>query len=169
MKLYEIRKEIEDALIQDDEHFDPATERIAKAVVNPARLELLKVAFEEKLEGCACVIKNLRAESDALCVEIKRLQARKAAVDNNARGLREYVRFQLDAVKLRKLDAGIHKFRIQRNSFPSVQILDQSRIDQEYLKVSIDVDKKAIGENFKETGEVIPGTEITVESHLRVS
>ena len=157
MKLYEIRREIEETLIQDDEHF------------NPAKLESLKVAFEEKLEGCACAIKNLRAESDALCAEIKRLQARKAAVDNNARGLREYVRFQLEAVNLRKLNAGIHKFRIQRNSFPSIKILDQSLIDQAYLKVEVSVDRKAIGENFKETGEVIPGTEISVESHLRVS
>ena len=157
MKLYEIRREIEEALIQDDEHFDPS------------KLESLKVAFEEKLEGCAAVIKNLRAESDALCAEIKRLQARKAAVDNNARGLREYVRFQLEAVNLRKLNAGIHNFRIQRNSFPSIKILDQSLIDQAYLKVEVSVDRKAIGENFKETGEVIPGTEITVESHLRVS
>ena len=157
MKLYEIRREIEEALIQDDEHF------------NPAKLESLKVAFEEKLEGCACVIKNLRAESDALCAEIKRLQARKAAVDNNARGLREYVRFQLEAVNLRKLNAGIHKFRIQRNSVPSVTVLDQSLIEKEYLKVEVSVDRKAIGENFKETGEVIPGTDISVESHLRVS
>ena len=157
MKLYEIRREIEEALIQDDEHF------------NPAKLESLKIEFEAKLEGCACVIKNLRAESDALCAEIKRLQARKAAVDNNARGLREYVKFQLEAVKLRKLDAGIHKFRIQRNSFPSIKILDQSLIEKEYLKIEVNVDKKAIGENFKETGEVLPGTEITVESHLRVS
>ena len=156
MKLYEIRRDIEEALVQDDEF-------------NPAKLESLKVKFEAKLEGCAAVIKNLRAESDALCAEIKRLQARKAAVDNNARGLREYVRFQLEAVNIKKLDAGIHKFRIQRNSFPSIKILDQSLIDQEYLKVDVSVDRKAIGENFKETGEVLPGTEITAESHLRVS
>lgn len=157
MKLYEIRREIEEALIQDDKAFDPH------------KLESLKIEFEAKLEGCAAVIKNLKAESDALCAEIKRLQARKAAVDNNARGLREYVRFQLEAVNLRKLNAGIHKFRIQRNSFPSVTVLDQSLIEKEYLKVEVSVDRKAIGENFKETGEVIPGTEISVESHLRVS
>lgn len=157
MKLYEIRRDIEAALIQDEEAFDPR------------KLESLKIEFEAKLEACACVIKNLRAESDALCAEIKRLQARKAAVDNNARGLREYVRFQLEAVNIKKLDAGIHKFRIRRNSFPSIKILDQSLIEKEYLKVEVSVDRKAIGENFKETGEVIPGTEITVESHLRVS
>ena len=157
MKLYEISKDIEAALVQEDEDFDSA------------KLEALKVDFEAKLEGCACVIKNLRAESDALNAEIKRLQARKAAVDNNARGLREYVKFQLERVKIRKLNAGIHKFGIQRNSFPSVAILDQDLIEKEYLKVEVNVDRKAIGENFKDTGEILPGTEILLESHLRVT
>ena len=157
MKLYEISREIEDALLQDEEAF------------NPAQLESLKVEFEAKLEGCACVIKNLRAESEALCSEIKRLQARKAAIDNNARGLREYVKFQLERVNIKRLNAGIHKFRIQRNSQPSVSILDASLIHDDYKRIKVEIDRKAIGDNFRETGEIPPGTDIHVDSHLRVS
>ena len=157
MKLYEISREIEEALIQDDAAFDPAT------------LQALKVEFEAKLEGCAAAIKNLRAESDAVNAEIKRLQARKAAIDNNARGLREYVRTYLERVKIRKIHAGIHKFLIQRNSQPSVAVIDQDLIDPQYLNVEIKTDCKAIAANFKKTGEEIPGTKISVGSHLRVN
>ena len=39
MKLYEISREIEEALVQDDEAFDPA------------KLQALKVEFEAKLEA----------------------------------------------------------------------------------------------------------------------
>ena len=115
------------------------------------------------------MIKHLRADSGAVASEIKRLQARKAAVDNNARGLREYIKAQLDAVKIRKLNAGIHKFSIQKNSQPSVEVIDQDLINRQYLKVEVNADKQAISDNFKETGEEIPGTKIHVGSHLRVS
>ena len=157
MKLYKLGRQIEDALIQDDEAF------------NPAALENLKLEFEAKLEGCGAVIKNLRGESDALNAEIKRLQARKAAVDNNARGLREYVKAQLERVKIRKLATGVHKFTIQRNSQPSVAIVDFDRLDPEYKDVTITPNRKAIVDNFRETGEIPPGTDIRVDSHLRVT
>lgn len=157
MKLYEISREIEDALIQDDGAFDPS------------KLESLKIEFESKLEGCACVIKNLRSESDALNAEIKRLQARKAAVDNNARGLREYVRFQLERVKVQRLAAGIHKFRIQKNSQPSVEVIDINKLDDDFINFEVTAKCQAIAAHFKETGEELPGVKVSVGSHLRVS
>ena len=156
-KLYEIREEIEEALVMDDEEFDPAV------------FNALKLKFEDKLEGCAGVIKNLNAESASLAAEIKNLQGRKNAVDNNVHGLKQYVKRQIERINAKKIDAGIHKFRIQRNSAPSVEVLDQRQIDEDYLKVTVEVDKRAIANNFKDTGEEVEGTRISVGTHLRVS
>ena len=75
----------------------------------------------------------------------------------------------LDAMKIWKRNTGIHKFSIQKNSQPSVEVIDQDLVDPRYLKVEVNVDKQAISDNFKETGEELPGVKVSVGSHLRVS
>jgi len=159
LKLYEIRRELEECLImtEDAPHFDPE------------RFRALKLAFEDKLEGCAMAIKNLEATEKAVRGHIKTLQAKAAALKNNAQGIRQYVKFHMEHTTTEKLNAGTHRFSIQRNSTPNVEVVDQGLVDPKYLKVDVKVDCKAIAEHFTETAEELPGTKITVGSHLRVS
>ena len=160
MKLYKIRQELEDVLVYDEEG----------QTFDCNRFDSLKLEFEDKLEGCAAVMKNLRAESDAVDDEIKRLQKRKSAIDNNIAQLKNYVKFELDKLNITKIDAGIHKFRIQRNSQPTVQVLNIVLVPKEFKETVVEVNPKKsdMAKHFKDTGEELPGTFITQNTHLRV-
>ena len=160
MKLYKIRQELEDVLVYDEEG----------QTFDSDRFESLKIEFEDKLEGCAAVMKNLRAESEAVGAEINRLQKRKSAIDNNLTQLKNYVKFELDKLNIKKIIAGIHKFRIQRNSQPTVEVLDVALVPEEFKERVIEVNPKKsdMAKHFKDTGEELPGTFITQNTHLRV-
>lgn len=159
LKLYEIRRELEECLImtEDDPHFDPE------------RFRGLQLAFEEKLEGCAMAIKNLEATERAVRAHIKTLQAKAAALKNNAQGIREYVKFHMEHTTTAKLNAGTHRFSVQQNSRPTVEIIDETKLDPEWIKIERKPKASAIADNFIETGEEPTGTRIHYDTHLRVS
>lgn len=159
MKLYEIRHEIETALLTpEDEHF------------NPQRIEELNMVFDDKVESCVAVIKNLKSDADQIDAEIKRLQARKAAVENNRKGLSEYIKAEMERLGKDKVKAGVHQARIA-NSPVSAIITDADRVSLEFKETHTEtrIDKKAIIQHFKETGEILKGVEMKQATHLRVS
>ena len=159
LKLYEISEELEECLItsEDDPHWDPE------------RFRNLKLAFEAKLDGCAKAIKNLEATEKAIRAHVKTQTAKAAALKNNAAALREYVRVHMERNRIKKLDAGTHRFSVRKNSRPTVEIIDESIIGDEWKKIETKVNTTAIAENFTETGEEPKGTQITVKNHLRLS
>lgn len=159
LKLYELSSELEAALImtEDNPTFDPE------------RFRALELAFEDKLEGCAKAIKNLEATEKAVRDHIKTQQAKAAALKNNAKGIREYVKRHLERNKIQRLYANTHKFSVQDNTTPTVTIIDETKLDPEWLKIERKPKVKAIADNFLETGEEPDGTEISVGTHLRLS
>ena len=138
--------------------------------INPARIEELQLAFDDKVESCVAVIKNLKSDADQIDTEIKRLQARKAAVENNRRGLSEYVKAEMEQLGKQKVKAGVHQARIA-NSPASAIVVDADRVSLEFKETITEhrIDKKAIIAHFKETGEILKGVEVIQNTHLRVS
>ena len=133
MKLYEIREEIETALLTpEDEHF------------SPHRIDELNMAFDAKVENCVAVIKNLNS-----------------AADQSA---------EMERIGKQKVKIGIHQARIA-NSPVSAIVFDPDRVSLEFKEnqTITRIDKKAIIAHFKETGEILKGTEIVQGTHLRVS
>lgn len=159
LKLYELSAEIEECLIttEDDPHWDPE------------RFRNLKLAFEEKLDGCAKVIKNLEATAKAIRDHVKTQSARAAAIGNNAKALREYVKTHMERNRIKKLDAGTHRFSVRQNSRPSIEVTDEAIVPEEYRTLEVKIKRDAIAENFLETGEEPKGVKIEVKSHLRLS
>lgn len=159
LKLYELSAEIEECLIttEDDPHWDPE------------RFRALKLAFEDKLEGCAKAIKNLEATEKAIRAHVKTQTAHAAAIANNAKALREYVKTHMERNRIKKLDAGTHRFSVQDNSRPTIEVIDEAIVPEEYRTLEIKIKRDAIAENFLETGEEPTGTKIEVRSHLRLS
>ena len=128
------------------------------------------MAFNDKVESCVAVIKNLKSDADQIDAEIKRLQARKAAVENNQRGLSEYVKAEMERLGKQKVKAGVHQARIA-NSPVSAIVFDSDSVSSEFKETITEtrINKKAIIAHFKETGEILKGTEIVQGTHLRVS
>ena len=160
MSVYEIPDTINEALDLTDEEGEHDSSSVDKQ----------QFTFEKKLEYYARKIKNLTAESKALDDEIKTLTQRRITVDNKATRLKAFVQQQLESLNIRKIDAGIHAFRIQKNSAASVTITDKDALPAEWKETVTreTVKTTALGKWFLETGELIPGTDIRRGSHLRI-
>ncbi len=154
MKLYDIAEIYENLENIDDE------------VAVAAAMDAVDAALEEKLESTAKVIRNLEAEADGLEVEEKRLKARKMAVKNRIADIKGYVQGNLEAMGKDKVTSGIFKWSIQANA-PSVNILDESLIPDDYWKIERKPMKTEIKKAI-ESGELTEGVELVRTKSLRL-
>ncbi len=154
MKLYDIAEIYENLENIDDE------------VAVAAAMDAVDAALEEKLESTAKVIRNLEAEAEALEAEEKRLKARKMAVKNRIADIKGYVQENLEAMGKDKVTSGIFKWSIQANA-PSVNILDESLIPDDYWKIERKPMKTEIKKAI-EAGELTEGVELVRTKSLRL-
>lgn len=154
MKLYDIAEIYENLENIDDE------------VAVAAAMDSVDAALEEKLESTAKVIRNLEAEAEALEAEEKRLKARKTAVRNRIADIKGYVKENLEAMGKDKVTSGIFKWSIQANA-PSVNILDESLIPDDYWKIERKPMKTEIKKAI-ESGELTEGVELVRTKSLRL-
>lgn len=154
MKLYDIAEIYENLENIDDE------------VAVAAAMDSVDAALEEKLESTAKVIRNLEAEADGLEAEEKRLKARKMAVRNRIADIKGYVQQNLEAMGKDKVTSGIFKWSIQANA-PSVNILDESLIPDDYWKIERKPMKTEIKKAI-EAGELTEGVELVRTKSLRL-
>lgn len=102
--------------------------------------------------------------------QIKRLQDLKRVEQNKLDRYKDYVKNSMEILGIEKIETGVGKLQIV-NSPISVDILDKSKIPDEYKEVvtEVKVDKKKIADNFKETGEIVEGVRInTNNTNLRI-
>lgn len=154
MKLYDIAEIYENLENIDDD------------VAVATAMDAVDAALEEKLESTAKVIRNLEAEAEALEAEEKRLKARKMAVKNRIADIKGYVQQNLEAMGKDKVTSGIFKWSIQANA-PSVNILDESLIPDDYWKIERKPMKTEIKKAI-EAGELTEGAELVRTKSLRL-
>jgi len=113
-----------------------------------------------KSEQIAKMILSL--ESNIACCddEIKRLSSKKKAYENKVEWLKSYLLQSLKDAQMDKIKGEVCNIAIRQNPI-SIRILSQSEIPPEFLvQHAPTVDKVAITQHFKETGEIVSGTEI---------
>ena len=171
-KLYEIRADIQEALnprISEDDALNDEMENPATPEQIRDNLTALGLEFDEKLENCLAYCKNLKAEEDAIADEIRRLTARKKALQNKQASIKEYTLAEIEATERMGITAGIHKGTIAK-SRDAVVVLDEHAVPDRFVEIITKVDKREILDWYKRTGEIVAGTEIeTDRRHLRVS
>ena len=158
--LYDIRTRIMELATQDElneeESFE--LERLITQELNTKSINI--IGF----------VRNAEANISAIDNEIERLTLLKNKNNNTLSRFKEYVKDNMTALQLEKIQTSIGTLRVQKNPI-SVEIVDEEQIPIEYKKEKtvVSVDKTAIKNNFKETGEIIPGTRIiTGKTSLRV-
>lgn len=162
MRLYELT----DAYVSLLNEYDEAQTDEDRACII-AQIEEVEQDIATKGENYARLIKNATADSDALADEIKRLQAKKAASDNFVKRLKENLMFAMGIAGATEIKTTIGKWYIQKNP-PKVTITDEMMVPARFLIEQPPViDKKAILAEFKQTGEVLNGIEITREDSVR--
>lgn len=132
------------------------------------RLEQLTSDINVKAENYARYIANLKGEVTMIDGEIKRLTAMKKSRTNTIDEMKSLLLGAMQNMGTRKIETSIGKWSIQRNSIPTVEVLDEKAIPKEFLIPQPDkVDTATIRDWFKKTGEIVDGVNVYVGEGLR--
>nr|DAS52461.1 MAG TPA: resistance protein [Caudoviricetes sp.] len=130
-------------------------------------MEAIEADFEDKADGYAKVIRMLEADEDGLEAEIKRLQARKSAVNGNKGRIKDALEKAMRQTGKTKFKTLLFSFGIQKNP-PSVAILKEDSVPIDYLVVpDPQPDKKRILAELK-AGAKFEWAELRQTEALRI-
>lgn len=159
-KLYEITNSFME-LNSNDELTDAEKQEIGSQLVQ---------ALQTKSNNIVGYYQEEKALLDGIDAEIKRLQDYKKSVSNRIDRYKTYVKDNMQVLGLNKIETELGTISIAKSPI-SVEIVDEDKIPAEYKTIvqTIKVDKKAISDNFKSTGELIEGVNIiTNNTNLRI-
>jgi len=108
------------------------------------------------------------SQIEALDKEIKRLQARKKALENKKNNFKNFLKFTLERLGVKKIETTFGIIGIKNNP-ASVDILDDTKIPQEYktTKYIEDISKTEISKALK-AGVEVPGAELKQSTSLYI-
>lgn len=160
MKLYEIEQGLR-ALIEGT--LEKIVDMETGEVFPVDNLENLQLVKEEKLEGCAVVYKELKADAEALATEIKTLQERKNRILKKQEWLADYMAVALNGEKLKT-----PKCTISYRKSESVELTGNiEEVPSEYCKTKVELDKTAVKKAIKE-GIEVPGCSLIAKMNMQV-
>lgn len=122
--------------------------------------------IEIKAESLAKLIKGIDGDIDTLKAEEKRLADKRRVLENKQKNIKGYLENQLRVMEIDKIKTPLFTVSLQKNP-PSVEILDEDKIPEQFKKVTYTVVKKDILEALK-NGQVIEGAEIKQTKSLRI-
>lgn len=125
----------------------------------------LKMTFEDKLDNSQRYVLTLNGEADILAKEIKRLQAKKTALENKADRLSEMMKNAILSSGENKFKTSLYSFNIKKTE--SVEVRDLDVIPRAYLRLKKEADKVAIKKALK-NGDVIEGVYLSEKLSLGV-
>lgn len=89
------------ALYEIDQDILDCVDMETGEIIDFDKLNELQMEREAKLEGVALLVKDLKAEADAVKAEADKLTARKKALENKIDGLKNWLLFALGGEKLK--------------------------------------------------------------------
>ena len=158
--LYEIKNGFVHLMAQDE----IAEEE--KAIIKGELTELL-MAKSENIIGFS---KNLELTIEAMKAEEKRMADNRKTLENKLENFKQYVKECMEAMGNTKIETTLGTLSIAKNPI-SVEIVNEEIIPNKYKAqvIATKIDKKAISDDFKSTGELIDGVNIiTTKTSLRI-
>ena len=150
MALYEINEEITNCI-------DPET-----GEVDAEKLEALEMLRDEKIEGIALWIKDLKAEAEALKAEKQAFEKRQQAAEKKAESLKNYLTGYLNGEKFKTVKCTVSFRKTQ-----SVNIINVMDVPPMYVNVEIKPDKNAIKAALKD-GKKVSGAELVESTSCQI-
>jgi len=130
-------------------------------ILDPEKLDALQMEREQKLEGVALWIKDLKAEAEAVKAEADRLTARKKAVENKIEGLKQWLLYALNGEKLKTPRCNVYQTHSQRLAVvDEEQLIRHLELDDDpdrYLRFREPELKKDEIKKALKDGEFFPG------------
>ena len=160
MTLYEITGDLLALLeLAEDPETDPEVFRDT--------MEAITGELEEKAEGYGCVIRQLDYDAAAIGAEIKRLSARKKALEENAGRLKTRLQDAMTATGQKTIKTNLFTFGIRKNP-AALSVVDEDKIPEQYWVIPEPVlDKTRLKEDLK-AGQEIPGATLTQGESLTI-
>ena len=124
-------------------------------ILDPEKLDALQMEREQKLEGVALWIKDLKAEAEAVKAEADKLTARKKAVENKIDGLKQWLLYALNGEKLKTARCNVYQTNSQKvvidDEKALVDMLMTSPFGEKFLRVKEpEIDKNALKDSMKQ-------------------
>ena len=97
--------------------------------------------------------------------EEKRISEQRKALENRITKFKEYVKECMEKNNITKIETGLGNLSTAKSPI-SVEIINEDEIPEQFKTevVTIKIDKKAITDNFKETGEIPNGVKINTDN-----
>lgn len=130
-------------------------------------LESLDGEFQDKAVGYAKIMKSIEGQVDAIKTEVKRLEDRRKALENNKDRLKAVLQMAMTETGNTKFKTDLFSFNIQNNP-ATVSISEDAKIPEKYyIPQEPKLDKKQLIADIKEGAEV-EGVELTQSKSLRI-
>lgn len=124
------------------------------------------MCIDGKLENICKMMKNLEAKANAYKAEIDRMTARKRALENGAKRLKDSVFTYMMTAEANKIEAGL--FTLSLGSTKSVNVTDVDRLPREFvIPQDPKIDKNGLAKAIK-NGEAIEGAELVESAYLTI-
>lgn len=132
------------------------TEEQRKELIEEITLEL-----QRKSGSIIGYIKNIELTIEAMKSEEKRISEQRKALEKRLDHFKGYVKDCLNNNGITKVETGLGTISVAKSPI-SVEVTNEAIVPDIYKTVKhiISIDKKAIADNFKTTGELIDGVEI---------
>lgn len=124
-------------------------------------VEELTNLLNEKSQSIIGYTKNIELTIEAMKTEEKRIADNRKSLENRLAKFKEYVKECMEKGGFTKIETELGQLSIAKNPM-SVEIENEDEIPNEFKVeiVTTKIDKTAIKNHFKETGELIPGVNI---------
>lgn len=121
--------------------------------------------FVAKAEGYAEVITKYAHISANAAERIKQFQTIKKIADNAERRMKERLQQAMEEYGLTKVECGLRKLSLRTSQ--AVEISDEAKLPNEYIKVATSVDKSALRADLM-AGVVVEGAELKTNKSLTI-
>lgn len=140
-------------------------------IFDPEKLEALQMERNQKLEGVALWVKDLKAEAAAVKEEADKLNARKKAIDNKVDSLKQWLLYALGGEKLKTPRCNVYQTHSQKLNVPDepglISFLQTLNEPEKFLRfkepeLKKDDIKKALKDGYEIPGAALEETESLV-------
>lgn len=160
MRLYEISNEFAKIvdLIENCDEMTPELIEMLNTVSSDASAKVINVG---------AVIKNLESEADSMQSYLNSMRERQDKVEKKIENLKEYLRYHMDTLKLKKVESPEFDVQIRENQY-ALDLFDQALVPKEYIRVkeTVSISRADIIKDLK-VGCDVPGARfVTTKSVL---
>lgn len=123
--------------------------------------EELAVQLQQKGSNIIGYTKNIELTINAMKEEEKRIADNRKSLESKLDKFKQYVKENMEKLGITKMDTELGTLSVVKNPI-SVEVENEEEVPSEYKLevVTTKVDKTAIKNHFKETGEIVAGTKI---------